>query len=98
MTVLLFVNFYSELPDTFINFLYSKYPDCCNLTIHDKLDFNRWNIAFRESSKVNHAIKLYEKQHGSLSSYFKFELNKGTGFITLNTNTNEEFWETNKKV
>lgn len=91
MSVLLFVNFYSELPDTFINYLYDKYPECCSITIRDNLDFNRWDISLRTDIKLNKTIKLYEKQYSSMAAYFKFEPTKSNGFITLDTKSNEEF-------
>ncbi len=98
MNVLLFVDFTSDLPEEFITFMNTKLPECCNITCHDKLDFNRWDITLRSSNKVSRTIKLYEKSYGSLNNYFKFEPIKDNGFIILDTKTNKEFWETNKKV
>ena len=96
INIILFKNFYQKLPDTFISFLQKNCPEACSLTVKNVIDFNIWDKSLRSSSKISLAIKLYEKQYGSLSEFLKFKtLVSLDGNILIDTITYEEFWEYN---
>lgn len=99
MNITLLTNFYQEFPVEFIAFLNTSFPEFVSYTVRGELDFNRWDIAVRNNPKIKQAIKLYEKHNKPLNNYFKFEYitSKQKGNILLNTETDEEFWEFNKK-
>lgn len=99
MKILLFINFNTPLPNEFISFITEKFPALCSTTVQDKQDFNRWDIEIRTNRQTFSAIKQYEKTYGSMDEYFKYtqSTNKTKGFILVDTETHEEFWDETKK-
>ena len=99
MKILLFTDFTCSLPEQFITFLQTSYPSLCSETVNNLPDFNRWDVNIRTDRQSFSAIKLYEKNYGTLSHYFKYyqSTNKTHGFITVDSDTHEEFWDESKK-
>ena len=99
MKILLFNKFHAQFPSAFISFLEEHFPHLCSSNVRDEIDFNRWDISVRSDNRLEHAIKLYEKSHGSLSDIIRFNQirTKDKGFIVLDTETGKEDWELVKK-
>ena len=95
MKLYLLKDFNCIFPDAFISFIETNFPSLCMKTVNNKSDFNRWSITLRESRDLKNAIKLYETKYNLLSDIFvRTEIRASEkGFILVNSETNEEYWE-----